>query len=332
MKYTNWLDDWLENYIRPSSKIKTYTRYAEIVDQHIKPNLGEYEMDDLSPIILQKHITQLLQNGNLKTGKGLAPNSVNSIISVIQGSLSTANRLELCKTYSADKIQRPKSREKQVTCFTLVEQKKIEQAVSEHKKAKMLGVLLCLYTGLRIGELLALEWTDIDLQRGELSINKTCHDGKNADGSFCRITDRPKTQSSQRVIPLPKQVLSVLREVKKKSKGKYIVSDGDKIISVRSYQKSFASLLKKLNIPHKGFHSLRHTFATRALECGMDVKTLSEILGHKSPTITLNRYVHSLMEHKKEMMNKVGKLLQQKGIYCNNRCPNTNYIILPKCE
>lgn len=310
MKYTKWLDDWLENYIKPSSKIKTYTRYVEIVDQHVKPSLGEYEMDALSPIILQKHITKLLQNGNLKTGKGLAPNSVNSIISVIQGSLSTANRLGLCKTYSGDKIQRPKSREKQVTCFTLAEQKKIEQAVLGHKKAKMFGILLCLYTGLRIGELLALEWTDIDFQNGELSVNKACHDGKNIEGDFCRITDKPKTQSSQRIIPLPKQLLSILREVKKKSKGKHLVSNGDKLISVRSYQKSFSSLLKKLNIPHKGFHSLRHTFATRALECGMDVKTLSEILGHKSPTITLNRYVHSLMEHKKEMMNKVGEFLQ----------------------
>jgi integrase len=79
---------------------------------------------------------------------------------------------------------------------------------------------------------------------------------------------------------------------------------------MRSYQRTFESLLIKLNIPHKGFHALRHTFATRALECGMDVKTLSEILGHKNPTITLNRYVHSLLEHKTEMMNRLGKLLQ----------------------
>ena len=309
MKYTVWLSDWLENYVKPSSKDKTYTRYVEIVNQHIKPHLGEYEMDDLSPIVIQKFITQLLNNGNLKTGAGLSPNSVNSIISVIQGSLETAHRLGLCKEYTADKIRRPKTSEKQITCFTPVEQKRIEQAVLEHKKAKMFGIILCLYTGLRIGELLALEWTDIDFSKCELSVNKTCHDGKNADGSFCRITDKPKTQSSQRIIPLPKQLLPLLRDIRKKSDGKYVVSNGDKIISVRSYQKTFASLLKKLNISHKGFHAIRHTFATRALECGVDVKTLSEILGHKSPTITLNRYVHSLMEHKKEMMNKVGKLL-----------------------
>lgn len=88
-----------------------------------------------------------------------------------------------------------------------------------------------------------------------------------------------------------------------------MVADGEEPVSVRSYQRSFELLQKKLKIPRRGFHSLRHTFATRALECGMDVKTLSEILGHKNPTITLNRYVHSLMEHKRDMMNRLGKLL-----------------------
>ena len=88
-----------------------------------------------------------------------------------------------------------------------------------------------------------------------------------------------------------------------------VVGNGSKIITVRSYQRSFELLLKKQKISHHGFHALRHTFATRAIECGMDVKSLSEILGHKNPTITLKRYVHSFMEHKREYMNRLGKLL-----------------------
>lgn len=309
MKYKEWLEEWLDNYIRPTAKERTYTRYYEIVHQHISPHLGEYELNDLTPIVIQKFVTHLSQCGNLKTGAGLSPNSVNSIITVIQGSLETANRIGLSDEYTADKIKRPKITEKQISCFTPAEQKQIEQAVMNDKKIKMFGILLCLYSGLRVGEVLALEWTDIDFVKSELTVNKTCHDGKDKDGKFCRVTDTPKTESSRRVIPIPKQLLPHLREVKKKSSSKYVVSNGEKIISVRSYQKTFTSLLKRLGIQHKGFHSLRHTFATRALECGMDVKTLSEILGHKNPTITLNRYVHSLMEHKKEMMNKLGKLL-----------------------
>ena len=309
MKYEEWLKEWLDNYIKPTANERTYTRYYEIVHQHISPHLGEYDLNDLTPIVIQKFVTHLSQCGNLKTGAGLSPNSVNSIITVIQGSLETANRIGLSDEYIADKIKRPKITEKQVSCFTPAEQKQIEQAVMNDKRIKMFGILLCLYSGLRVGEVLALEWTDIDFVKSELTVNKTCHDGKDKEGNFCRITDTPKTESSRRVIPIPRQLLPHLREVKKKSSSKYVVSNGEKIISVRSYQKTFTSLLKRLGIQHKGFHSLRHTFATRALECGMDIKTHSEILGHKNPTITLNRYVHSLMEHKKEMMNKLGKLL-----------------------
>ncbi len=310
MKYKEWLREWLECYVKPSSKQKTYIRYSEIVSGHLVKALGDYELSDLTPLILQRYATKLLQSGNLKTGKGLSANSVNGIITVIQNSLKDAYAIEQIAEYTADKIKRPKSREKQVTCFTLAEQKKIEQAILNGKKPKMFGVILCLYTGLRIGELLALKWKDIDFQKGTIIVSKTCHDGKDKYGKFTRITDTPKTETSRRVIPFPKQLIQYLRSLKKDSDSDYVIaSDTEKLISVRAYQRCFELFLKKLGVPHKGFHSLRHTFATRALECGMDVKTLSEILGHKNANITLNRYVHSLMDHKRDMMNRLGKLL-----------------------
>ncbi len=271
--------------------------------------LGNYEMNALTPLILQRFTKELLHNGNIKTGKGLSANSVNGIITVIQNSLKEACAIGHITEYTADKIKRPKVREKQITSFTPAEQKLIEHAVLSGKKSKMFGVVLCLYTGLRIGELLALEWKDIDFSNGTISVTKTCYDGKDNNGKYTRITDTPKTPTSQRVIPFPKQLISYLKSVRKQDKSDFVVSSGsNKSLSVRAYQRSFELLLKKLNISHKGFHALRHTFATRALECGMDVKTLSEILGHKNATVTLNRYVHSLMEHKKDMMNRVGKL------------------------
>ena len=304
MKYKDWLIQWLENYIRPSVKVRTYERYKLIVEQHIKDKIGGVELSDLSPLILQPLITELLQGGNKKTGKGLSASSVNSIISVMQSSLKTAHLLGLTNEYTADKLKRPKRKEKPVECFTLAEQKQIEQAVLNGKKDKLYGIILCLYSGLRIGELIALQWSDIDLTKGILTVSKSCHDGK-----VGLIIDEPKTATSRRMIPLPKQLLPILRSVKKRSDSSSVVSANGSTISVRSYQRSFELLLKKLKIPHKGFHSLRHTFATRAIECGMDVKTLSEILGHKNPTVTLNRYAHSLMEHKADMMNRLGKLL-----------------------
>ena len=304
IKYIDWLMQWIENYIRPSVKMRTYERYKLIVEQHIKDKIGGMDMNDLSPFVLQQFITELLQSGNKKTGKGLSANSVNAVISVLQSSLRTAHLLGLTKEYTADKLKCPKLQEKSVECFTIAEQKQIEKAVMNGKKDKLYGILLCLYSGLRIGELIALQWSDIDLTKGILTVSKSCHDSK--DGL---IIDAPKTISSRRAIPLPKQLLPILKSIKKKSDALFVVSAKGKPVSVRSYQRSFELLLKRLNIPHKGFHSLRHTFATRALECGMDVKTLSEILGHKNPTVTLNRYAHSLMEHKADMMNRLGKLL-----------------------
>ena len=308
MKYTEWFNIWLENYIKPSSKQRTYEQYCKIAKIHILPRLGNYELAELTPFVLQKFVTDLTVNGNKRTGKGLSPNFVKTIISVVQNSLKTAHLVGYLPEYSANKIKRPKPKEKQVECFSAWEQKKIEEATLSAKKDKYRGIILCLYTGLRIGELLALTWSDIDFEKSILSVTKTCHDG-NENGKHIRIIDTPKTENSRRQIPLSKTLVKMLKEIKKKSKCEFIIADGEKPVFIRSYQRTFELLLKKLGLQHKGFHSLRHTFATRALECGMDVKSLSEILGHKNAMVTLNRYAHSLWEHKAEMMNKLSKML-----------------------
>ena len=307
MKYQEWLNQWLNNYVKPTAKQKTYTRYAEAVSTHIIPKLGEYELGELTPLILQQFITELLEHGNIKTGKGLSDNSVNGIISIIQSSLRVAYNIGVVDNYIADKIKRPKITEKKVDSFTQTEQEKIERAVLNCNKPKMKGILLCMYIGLRIGELLALEWKDVDLHREQISITKSCHDGKDKNGVFTRITDTPKTITSNRTIPIPKQLIPLLKDMKRQSDSNYVIESKGKPIGVRTYQRTFERLLKRLNISHKGFHALRHTFATRAVECCVDVKTLSEILGHKNAMVTINRYAHSLAEHKREMMDKIGK-------------------------
>ncbi len=308
MTYKNWLNEWLTHYIKPSSKQRTFEQYSKVAQIHILPYLGDIELTDLTPFVLQKFITDLTTNGNKRTGKGLSPNFVKTILSIVQNSLKTAHLVGYLLEYSANKIKRPKVVEKQVKCFSIQEQKKIEEAALSAKKDKYRGIVLCLYTGLRIGELLALTWNDIDFEKSILSVTKTCHDG-NENGKHIRIIDTPKTENSRRQIPLSKTLIKMLKDMKKKSKCEFVIADGEKPVYIRSYQRMFELLLKKIGLPHKGFHSLRHTFATRALECGMDVKSLSEILGHKNAMITLNRYAHSLWEHKAEMMNKLSKML-----------------------
>ncbi len=302
MKYKNWLVEWLALYVKPTTKIRTHKKYQRITQLHIIPTLGDFELNDLTATTLQRFTVDLSE-------KGLSPNSVNGVISVLKSSLRRAVLLGITDKEFSKSIVSPKGREKQIECFSKEEQRKIERFILKQKKNKLFGVILCLYTGLRIGELLSLTWDDVDVQKGIIAVSKSCHDSW-FGGEYVKVIDTPKTDSSKRIIPIPKQLLPYLTELKKTTKTGYVVC-GERVhgAQVRSYQKSFDLLLKRLKLPHKGFHSLRHTFATRALECGMDIKTLSEILGHKNPTITLKRYAHSMLEHKTEMMNKLGKLL-----------------------
>ena len=297
MKYKDWLEEWLALYVKPAVKIQTFEKYSQFVRLHISPMLGASKIENLNAVKLQKFVIGLSE-------KGLSPNTVNAIVTVLQSSLRKAVGVGIAKNQYSDKIQRPKTKEHAAECFSVAEQKQIELFAFEGKKPKLYGIVLCLYTGLRIGELLALEWSDIDFEQGVLTVAKSCHDRKQG-----RVTEEPKTKSSQRRIPLPKQLLPMLKKWRKEAKTAYVVEDNGKPVIVRSYQKTFELVLKNLGIPHRSFHVLRHTFATRAMECGMDVRTLAELMGHKNPTVTLNRYAHSLFEHKTEMMNRVGSLL-----------------------
>lgn len=301
MKYQNWLNEWLTTCVEPVVKERTFERYTAIVRLHIVPKIGGYEMSALTPQILQSFTAEL--------SKQYASNTVCGIVNVIKSSLVQAQEMLRVKKQYSNSIKYPKPDEKLVECFNRYEQKKIEQFILNTVKPKLYGVLICLYTGLRIGELLALEWQDIDFATRKITITKNCVDRWN-NGRYIKTTDSPKTSSSIRKIPLPAQLIPHLKALKKHSKSNFVISGtGGEAISIRSYQKTFEGLLKKLNIPHRGFHTLRHTFATRALECGMDVKSLSKILGHKSSVITLNRYAHSFWEHQNSIMNRLGKML-----------------------
>lgn len=304
MKYKQWLDEWLAYYVMPVAKERTKEKYRCQIEKHIAPVLGEYDLEALSAQTLQRFTAGLMKSG-------FAANTVNGIISVLKSSLKRAVALGAAKIQYTDAIVRPKAKEKRVESFGKDEQRKIERYVEENGGSDLFGIVLCLYTGLRIGELLALTWQDVDLTSETITVNKTCRDGWR-NGKYIKLSDAPKTENSCRVVPIPKQLLAKLKKLKAKSANAYVVAGrSEHGAQVRGYQKKFERILKKLGLPHKGFHALRHTFATRAIEVGMDVKTLSEILGHGDPTVTLKRYAHSMLEHKTEMMNKVGRLLLQ---------------------
>ena len=309
MKYNERLDLWLNKYVKISIKYKTYDYYKRIINTHIKPILGEYDLNDLTIEVLQDFVIDKLKHGNLLTGKPLANSSVINVTKIVKQSINQAFLFNISNINNSSKIKLPTVTSTKISAFEKQEQEVIEKYCLNNTKSNYIGIIICLYTGIRIGELLALTWDDIDFENKFMSISKTAYEIKQ-DNKLCIVVDTPKTKTSNRLIPLPNNIVKLLKHKQKQSTSKYVISTkSNKMVGTRSYQKTFERILNKLNLPYKNFHSLRHTFATRAIEFGMDIKTLSEILGHKNPSITLQRYTHSLTAHKIEVMNKFGKLL-----------------------
>lgn len=302
MKLKELLELWLERYMKHTIKIRTYNRYKSIYELHLIKDLGEYELDELKPNVLQDFLLK-------KIDDHYSTNTIKGIVSVLKQALRLAITLEFVDKEYCSNLKMPSSEEKEISVFTKKEQQVIESFCLNHKKRNYIGIVICLYTGIRLGELLALTWDDIDFNSNLLTINKTSYSAK-VDGKTQIIVDKPKTKKSNRVIPLPNQLVKLLKIIKKESNSKYVITTRNSgIVGNRSYQRTFKFILKKVNVPYRNFHSLRHTFATNAIELGMDVKTLAEILGHTNAMITLNRYSHSLLNYKIEMMNKLGKNL-----------------------
>ena len=309
MKVKELFDIWLNKYCKLSLKIRSFNKYDNFINLHINPILGEYEITDITSDVLQDFISNKLKEGNLKTKGPLAVNTVFGIVSVLKQGFKFAIMQELIIKDPTLSLKLPQAQEKEIEAFSREEQKIIEEYCLKNKKQNYLGIIICLYTGIRLGELLALTWDEIDFENKLLHIKKTSYTSK-VNGKNTIIIDKPKTKKSNRIIPIPDKLLVLLEIHKRTSTSNYIITTKqNKMVETRSYQRTFESILLKCGIKHYNFHCLRHTFATRALELGMDIKTLSEILGHTNVAITLNRYAHSLLDYKIQEMNKIGALL-----------------------
>lgn len=221
----------------------------------------------------------------------------------------------------------------EIPVFSLKEQRLIEYTVQISKDERMLGIILCFYTGIRLGELCALKWGDFDFEAGTMSIRRSVSRVRNFESEETKTKlsiGTPKSSNSCRKIPIPaffyKQVKN--KNMIPKDENYYILSSGTEPFDPRAYQRLYKKILVEAGVTNRKFHAIRHTFATRALELGVDMKTLSEILGHSNVNITLNVYAHSLMEQKKKAIDKMNELYftheENKAFAVNSAVITTN--------
>lgn len=302
------IHEYLEEH-KEEIKFSTYARYVEISEKHLIPDLGLMPISEFTREDGNCYTKELLRNGKTQ-GKGLAPKTVKDIASVLKLVLRYAEEKQYISNAPTD-FYIPKQGRSKIRILAPSQQEKLETFVCTETDSYKFGVYLCLYTGLRIGEICALQWKDIDCINSTLSVNKTVLRVKNVGSTTTKtriLISTPKTPSSERLIPLPKELSEKLQRLKLElspSENFYVLTGTGAYIEPRNYYERYKRYLRSCELTGFNFHALRHTFATRCIEAGVDPKVLSEILGHASVQITLDRYVHPSLENKRTSLERL---------------------------
>lgn len=282
--------NWLKS-VKISCKKSSYSNYEYTAYAYLIPEFGKYKRKQIDKNLVNDFTEKMLN-------KGLAPKTVKDILIILQ---------QIFKYHNTNiEIAKPKVPKKKIQVLTKEHQKLLEEKLKNDNNEESFGIFICLYTGVRIGELCGLKWKNIDLENNVIKIEKTLIRIKNYDKNINKktivILDEPKSASSIRNIPIPDFIVPILKKYKKYDEC-FFLTGNKKFIEPRSYTNHYKSIMKSINIDIYNFHALRHTFATRCVENGCDPKTLSEILGHSDVKITLDKYVHPSFDTKIKMIN-----------------------------
>ena len=298
---------WLERALL-RVKDSTFARYFNLIEKHINPRIGKYKIYEINFELIEKHINDLLSNGKLSGQGGLSPKSVQDIFIIIKSILKYSNENHNIRF---NEIVLKKA-DNEMRVLTKQEQMKLNKFLLTNVDSMRFGVLLSLYTGIRIGELCALRWENINIAEQTLFIKNTMQRIQNVsavDGAKTKVViTPPKSKYSIRSIPLPDFLMHLIVKLETTPKAFILSEKKDRFIEPRTVQNRFKSYVESAGISHANFHALRHTFATRCVELGFEIKSLSEILGHANVNITLNCYVHSSFDFKKQNMNKLSSV------------------------
>lgn len=307
--YGDLLEEWL-SFIRPRVKESTYVRYLNHVRHHIKPRLGDIPVSRIGTECMEEYIAALLREGRMNGRGGLSPKTVADIIMVVRESFKyTSSHGAVPRCNFEHLIIKKENREMRV--LSRYEELAFVSLLKEETDRCKAGMLLAMYTGIRLGELCALKWKDVSADEGIVCVGSTMQrlqkTGEVPPGERKTqiIVTAPKSSAARRLIPIPAFVSNILENFRAHGNAYILTGKKNRYVEPRTMQYRFKNYIRDSGIRDANFHALRHTFATRCIEAGVDVKSLSEILGHASVKMTLDKYVHSTIEQKRKNMERL---------------------------
>ncbi len=294
-------ESWIESKAQ-LVKRSTYCAYRLIIKTHLLPTFRDHSE------ITESEAQQFVID---KLNSGLKRKTVKDIIATLRAIVRYGEKHFGFPGERWEIVLPTDTESKTLPTLSLSYHRKLLRHLLDSPTVQNIGVTIALTTGMRIGEVCALRWENTDLVRRVITVKQTV--GRIYDSEHNRterITSTPKTKTSNREIPIGKELYDALRAIKDKATSeKYVVGGSESPKEPRTYREYFSRLLKRLDIPRIVFHGLRHTFATRCIECMCDYKTVSAILGHSNVATTMNLYVHPDMEQKKRCISKMFKSL-----------------------
>ena len=319
-----WMDRWLEKYAKPTVKLATYSSYEQLIRSHVKPQIGGKYMNTLTGEELQEFFNERSVSGNQRGG-GLAPKTLTNLRNMMHLAFSQAVRNRMIAENPVEGVRLPKAEKKEMRVLDREEQTRLILAARRAPEPAAFGIIFDLFTSLRIGELCGLRWENVDMNNRSFKVCETRNRLPNFDSSIETTTSvktvkTTKTDNSRRTVYIMDGLYQDLLDYKKIQEsirrqnpsynpdGYVFCQENGQPYEPRTYQDLFKRCIRQAGIGDANLHALRHTFATRSLEQGMDVVTLSRLLGHASPSITLDKYGHALNDHKRASVEKLGDI------------------------